>query len=245
MIMKLQEQTGIVSPERGDKYTMMEALNKFTSRRNMDVKILDIRPFDGAYEYADDFDGFIDFDILSLEPEFGTSVMCRIVGKLPFHSTRNGKYLWGIWDSCSHDWEQIEEKEWYKDKMDLTTWICVWLGSNEEKYTFAWDWSYEKDTDSLQYAIQKRIEEIIKIALLDERMNQACDKLFWEEVSVRCPGKYVRKFPGQYVEEIPEEYDWGWLEPQEGGPFEYATVNYYYRGELQKSFSSSWGEYGK
>lgn len=77
-------------------------------------------------------------------------------------------------------------------------------------------------------------------------MNQACDNLYWEEVSVRCPGKYVRKFPGQYVEEIPEEYDWGWLEPQkEGGPFEYATVNYYYHGELQKTFSSSWGEYGK
>lgn len=80
------QKLNIISPTRGEKYTVADAVGKLLERRNFFVRRLE--KHDGPYSQGySDYDGFLLLDVETLPSQWGPSIETRVQAHIPFHVT--------------------------------------------------------------------------------------------------------------------------------------------------------------
>ncbi len=160
----------IISPTRGEKYTVFEALNKLTERRNFEVLDLRIVRFESPYPIGGDFDGYVIFEARSLYPQMCHSLDVHVAAQIPFHCSGAGAFTWGEYGSM-YDYETTQGRsfpDYYLDSHSVI--ITAFLDDEQDQVSF--NWSHRPKGE--QAKIQSYLQTVVQIAIVDQYMAAAC-----------------------------------------------------------------------
>ena len=147
------QKLNIVSPTRGENYTVADAVEKLLVRRNLQVHRLE--KYDGPYSRGySDYDGFLLLDVETLPSQWGPSIETRVQAYIPFHVTNAEAY-------------QFPWSEYLYGENSFPVKITAWLLDNgieaRDEVLFYWTFGNE---DPAQREVQDLIEKVAKRALV-------------------------------------------------------------------------------
>ena len=156
----------IISPTRGENYTVADAVEKMLVRRNFRVHRLE--KYDGPYSRGySDYDGFLLLDVETLPSQWGPSVEARVRAAVPFHVT-NAKAFQFPWSAYLYGEDVFPVR------------ISAWLLHNgirvQDEVEFYWD---SGSDDPAQREVQDLIKKVAKRALVAFAMANLPAKGFY------------------------------------------------------------------
>ena len=156
------EKFKIISPMRGEQYTVEDVLNKLLVRRTFDCSIL-VVPYESVYEYGSDHDGHVHFEAESVSSAWTNSVNCKLLANIPYHRSGEGSYSFGPWASRPESGEDPEYR-----KTPMTTSVTASLGDDAAAETISFNWDMglypngdDKEIDHIQDLLKKIVREAI------------------------------------------------------------------------------------
>jgi len=155
----------IISPTRGENYTVAEAVEKILVRRNFQIHRLE--KYDGPYSRGySDYDGFLLLDVETLPSQWGPSIEARVQAYIPFHVTNAKAFQLG-WSAYLYGEDVFPVR--------ISTWLNNCVEARDE-VEFYWDSGSE---DPAQREVQDLIKKVAKRALVAFAMANLPAKGFY------------------------------------------------------------------